>query len=145
MSEGLGEWDDELEDTVPELIYPNVAAFVSEKLATSYPPAAQRPGRCDLVPAVVEARGSDQPPRSTVAGLGVPPPGRHHRDERVVARPCRPPHVLTALNRWTVQGLHRGRRPPPQPRPSTLRGTALRAVLNRMLSADAQGDHARCP
>ncbi|WP_346926001.1 DUF4913 domain-containing protein, partial [uncultured Arthrobacter sp.] len=48
MSEGLGEWDDELEDTAvptepaeeesdaPELFYPNVAAFVSEKLATSY-------------------------------------------------------------------------------------------------------------
>jgi hypothetical protein len=49
MSEGLGEWDDELEDTAapaepadeedsdaPELFYPNVAEFVSGKLATSY-------------------------------------------------------------------------------------------------------------
>ncbi|MDP9889970.1 DUF4913 domain-containing protein [Pseudarthrobacter enclensis] len=49
MSEGLGEWDDELEVTAlptepadeedsdaPELFYPNVAEFVSGKLATSY-------------------------------------------------------------------------------------------------------------
>jgi len=48
MSEGLGEWDDELEGTTasgepaeeepdaPELFYPNVAEFVSGKLATSY-------------------------------------------------------------------------------------------------------------
>jgi hypothetical protein len=48
MSEGLGEWDDELEDTTapteptdedsdaPELFYPNVAEFVSNKLAISY-------------------------------------------------------------------------------------------------------------
>ncbi|MEV4991616.1 DUF4913 domain-containing protein [Pseudarthrobacter sp. LMD1-1-1.1] len=49
MSEGLGEWDDELEDTstetsgqgendedAPELFYPNVAEFVSNKLAISY-------------------------------------------------------------------------------------------------------------
>lgn len=48
MSEGLGEWDDELDDTAapmepaeeepdaPELFYPNVAEFVSGKLATSY-------------------------------------------------------------------------------------------------------------
>ena len=48
MSEGLGEWDDELEDAsvaaepaeeasdVPELFYPNVAEFVSNKLANTY-------------------------------------------------------------------------------------------------------------
>ncbi|MDQ1060397.1 hypothetical protein QFZ23_004298 [Arthrobacter globiformis] len=46
MSEGLGEWDDELEDTAapaepaeedsdaPELFYPNVAEFVSKSLQT---------------------------------------------------------------------------------------------------------------
>jgi hypothetical protein len=48
MSEGLGEWDNELEDTAapaepaeedsdaPELFYPNVAEFVSKKLANTY-------------------------------------------------------------------------------------------------------------
>lgn len=48
MSDGLGEWDDELEDTAaptdpaeedsdaPELFYPNAAELVSGKLATSY-------------------------------------------------------------------------------------------------------------
>ncbi|MDQ0867375.1 hypothetical protein [Arthrobacter globiformis] len=49
MAEGLGEWDDELEDTaaaaepaaeadadVPELFYPNVAEFVTKKLAATY-------------------------------------------------------------------------------------------------------------
>ncbi|GAB2765425.1 hypothetical protein GCM10027090_39620 [Sinomonas soli] len=47
MSEGLGEWDDELEDTTapgpagdgvgaPELFYPNVAEFVRDKLAVTY-------------------------------------------------------------------------------------------------------------
>jgi hypothetical protein len=48
MSEGLGEWDDELEGATPdtepdedgaaepELFYPNVAEFVREKLAVTY-------------------------------------------------------------------------------------------------------------
>ncbi len=49
MSEGLGEWDEEPDDNsagatesteedaqAPELFYPNVAEFVSNKLATSY-------------------------------------------------------------------------------------------------------------
>lgn len=48
MNEGLGEWDDELGDTAapaepgedgseaPELFYPNVAEFVSGKLATTF-------------------------------------------------------------------------------------------------------------
>ncbi|MHA7177918.1 DUF4913 domain-containing protein [Arthrobacter sp. Sr24] len=46
MSDGLGEWDDELDGTstepveqgeeVPELFYANVAEFVSQKLAPTY-------------------------------------------------------------------------------------------------------------
>ncbi|WP_353710631.1 DUF4913 domain-containing protein [Arthrobacter sp. K5] len=39
----------------------NVAEFISKKRANTLPPPAQRARRCDLVPAVVKARRSDQP------------------------------------------------------------------------------------
>lgn len=96
------------------------------------------------MPAMVEARRSDQPAGITLAGLGVPPPGRHHRNERLVARPRRPPHVRTPIGRWTLQRLHARRRSPLETCPTALRGTTLRVVLNE-LPAKARSDHAGCP
>nr|WP_041289248.1 hypothetical protein [Kribbella flavida] len=54
-------------------------------------PARGRRAR-HLVPAVVEAPRSRRPTRRAVALLGSTAPRTRHRDERVVARPRRPPH-----------------------------------------------------
>lgn len=102
MSESLGEWDDDLEDTAlptepaeedsdkPELFYPTVAEFVSNKLATSY--------RRQL---------------NVQGGVTWCPQWWKHAEaiSRLEAL-WRP-----ALNRWATQGLQPGRRPPRQTHP----------------------------
>jgi hypothetical protein len=145
MSEGLGEWDDELEGATtpteaaeedsdaPELFYPNVAEFVSGKLATSYRRQLNVQGGVTWCPQWWKHAEAISRLEALWRAWEFLAPGRHHRHERVVARPRRPPHVRAALNRWSVQRLHPGRRPPLQTRPSTLRRTAPRAVLIHVL------------
>lgn len=131
MTEGLGEWDDELEDShAPKLFYRNVAASVSERLALAS--AGHSTSRAAyLVSALVEARRSHQPPRNALAHPGIPAPGRPNRDERLVARPRKPSHVHPALNRRTLQRLHPRRRAPHHACPANLRRTAKWSLLTK--------------
>jgi hypothetical protein len=94
--------DEPLEETEPEegereLLYANVAEFVTEHLAYQYrrdTDLAGRPGHhLHLVRPMVAPRRSRQPPHRPVAGLGEPAHRSHHRAGRVVAGLRRPHHA----------------------------------------------------